>query len=285
MDSEELIVRLAAEDGGVVSRQHLLRSGVAATRISDLRRLGGLTVIRRGWYALPGASPAVVATVRAGAVVACVSALVHRRGVWIPPNQHRLHVRWSEHRSRPRFERRCGARPALRTPIRAVDALGDALRCAADCLERDMLVAVLESTLRLPVPYTLADLEECFAGAAQRVTTLLPALDPLSGSGTESLVRFRLRSEHIAVRSQVVIPGVGRVDLLVGDRLIIECDSDGFHNGAQRRRDYRRDRVATVGGYLVLRVDYCEVIDQWDEILEEIRAIIRAGRHRGATAF
>lgn len=285
MNTGELVQRIAAEDGGVVSRRHLVRSGADREQVDDLRRRGALEPIRRGWYALPGATPAVVATVKAGAVVACVSALKYRSGIWIPPNQKRLHVRWSEHRQRPKFTEHCRSHTPLATPVRAIDSLGDALRCAANCLDPDMFVAVLESTFRLPSLYNSADLRVCFDGAPGRVAGLVDRLDPLAGSGTESVVRFRLQSLRIKVRSQVEIPGVGRVDLLVGDRLIIECDSDGYHGGDQRKKDYRRDRTSTVGNYRVLRVDYDEVMDEWDDVLQEILALVRRGRHRGAPDF
>ena len=170
----------------------------------------------------------------------------------------------------------------MSSPVRAVDSLPDALRCAANCLAADEFVAVLDSTLRLDHDrYSVADLREIFDGASQHITRLLDFLDPVAGSGTESLVRFRLQYARIRVRSQQSIPGIGRVDLLVGDRLIIECDSTEYHSGAQRLEDNRRDRVATRGDYRVMRIDYSEVIGAWPRILADILDIVRTGRHRG----
>jgi len=50
-------------------------------------------------------------------------------------------------------------------------------------------------------------------------------VDPGCGSGLETLARLHLRRRHIRVRSQVHIPPVGWVDLLIGGRLVLELDS------------------------------------------------------------
>lgn len=303
MDLIELIAALA--DGGVVSRARLIAHGADPREISALRHAGTLTVIRRGWYAITGADPAVVAAVRSGAALTCVSALRFAPGVWVPPGITRSHVRWPVHRapaaaaSRARTGRardraggtpstpgstdrsaRCHSHHGLAPPTRAVDPLPVALQCAANCLSDDYLVAVLDSTLRMPNPYSEADLREIFDGAPQRVLRLLDRLDPLAGSGTESVTRIRLQNHHVLVRSQVVIEGLGRVDLLVGEKLIVECDSRAFHNDAQRAEDNRRDRVATVGGYRVLRIDYAEVMFGWDAVFADVMDLVRTRRHR-----
>ncbi|KXO94752.1 hypothetical protein AXK56_19250 [Tsukamurella pulmonis] len=283
---DPLIPIAAAENGGVLSRRHLLRIGADPAEIDALRRHGTLAPVRRGWYATATADPAVVAAVRSGAAVTCVSALEYTPGVWVPPGERRTHLRWPEHRPvtlRP--ARSCRGHRPLRTPARAVDPLPIALQCAANCVSAEQLVAVLDSTLRMPHPYTVDVLAEVFDGAPQRVLRVLGLVDPLAGSGTESLVRYRLVCAGIRVRSQVMVRGVGRVDLLVGDKLIIECDSASHHSGAQRRADYRRDRAAVIGDYRVLRLDYADVLFDWDAVYGDILAIVRSGRHRGRTRF
>ncbi|MCS3781193.1 type IV toxin-antitoxin system AbiEi family antitoxin domain-containing protein [Tsukamurella ocularis] len=277
---------IAAESGGVLSRRHLLRIGVDPVELATLRRTGTITVLRRGWYATTTARPTVIAAVRSGAVVTCVSALEYTAGLWVPPGIARMHLRWPRHtpvaaRSHPS----CRSHRPLPMPLRAVDSLPVALQCAANCLPSDEFIAVLDSTLRMPRPYTESVLAEIFVGASRRVLRLVGLVDPAAGSGTESLVRYRLVCAGIRVRSQVTIRGVGRVDLLVGDKLIIECDSEGYHGGAQRRSDNRRDRTATIGDYRVLRIDYADVLYDWDATLHDILAIVRSGRHRGRTRF
>ncbi|MGX9295729.1 endonuclease domain-containing protein [Tsukamurella paurometabola] len=172
---------------------------------------------------------------------------------------------------------------SLGTSLRAVDPLHLALQCAVNCIDEDYVVAVLDSLLRSPDPHTVQEVRDVFEGAPLRIQRLLGDLDPAAQSGTESVTRHRLRSANIRVRSQVTIPTVGRVDLLVGDRLIIECDSRGFHDDAhQRREDARRDRKSTVGGYHVLRIDYADVMFGWDSVFADITDMACSRRHLGA---
>jgi very-short-patch-repair endonuclease len=94
------------------------------------------------------------------------------------------------------------------------------------------------------------------------------------------MIRLRLRAAGIHLRSQVEILGVGRVDFLVGDRLIIEADSREHHL-PKYQADRTRDRVATGLGYLVVRLTYQDVVYGWDVAFGDIRAIIRRHAHRG----
>lgn len=85
-----------------------------------------------------------------------------------------------------------------------------------------------------------------------------------SEAGTESLARYRLQSKQVKVRSQVSIPGVGRVDLLVGNRSIIEVDGEEFHHSSEQfHRDRERDMEALRLGYLTLRLTYRHVVHDW----------------------
>lgn len=283
----ELIAEISAQNGGVVGRRHLAGLGVDPAELTGLVRTGTLIVIRRGWYAAATARPEVVTAVQAGATLTCLSALALVPGIWIPPLPRRDHVRWPAHRHTSlRTQQGCRAHVSLGTSLRAVDPVRVALQCAVNCVDEDYyVVAVLDSLLRLPDPHTVAEVREVFDGAPRRIQRLLDDLDPAAQSGTESVTRHRLRSANIRVRSQVTIPGLGRVDLLVGDRLIIECDSDGFHNGAQRREDARRDRRATIGRYHVLRIDYADVMLDWDTVFADITDMVRSRRHIGAVRF
>jgi len=87
-----------------------------------------------------------------------------------------------------------------------------------------------------------------------------------------TIIRLRLRARGIRLRSQVDIPGVGRVDFLVGDRLIIEADSVEHHL-PKYQSDRTRDRVATAMGYLMIRLTYEDVVYHWDTALADILAV------------
>ncbi len=104
----------------------------------------------------------------------------------------------------------------------------------------------------------------------------------MSVGGTETIVRLLLRGRRVRHRTQVSIDGVGRVDVLVGDRLVIEIDGAGFHTGPEFERDRRRDfELVMRGGYLVLRLSYDLVMREWTSVQAGILELLaRGGEHR-----
>jgi very-short-patch-repair endonuclease len=121
----------------------------------------------------------------------------------------------------------------------------------------------------------------------ERILTACPAakrrvlaiVDGVPESGTESILRAALWAAGIAVRAQVEI-GEHRSDLLVGDRLLLEADSEGFHGGrAARIRDSKRDRALVGRGYVVLHFDYAEILYDLPAVIAEILRAVRAGAH------
>ena len=61
-----------------------------------------------------------------------------------------------------------------------------------------------------------------------------------------------------------MIPGVGEVDFLVGDSLIIETDGkQGHDDAAGHARDYRRDTASATQGYVTARFSYAQVMFHW----------------------
>src|SRR5699024_4198688 len=81
--------------------------------------------------------------------------------------------------------------------------------------------------------------------APRAMHRVLDRTSALAESGTETKVRLYFQLKRVPVRAQVRIPGVGRVDLLVGNRWIIECDSKEHHTGSsQYEYDRERDGAA-----------------------------------------
>jgi len=100
-------------------------------------------------------------------------------------------------------------------------------------------------------------------------------------SGLESLVRWRLRHLDLTVRTQVRIDTVGRVDLIIGEALIVEVDGVENHGSAEHRhRDLVRDARAAARGFVTLRFDYALVVHDWDTVERAIRAHVDRGIHR-----
>ena len=81
------------------------------------------------------------------------------------------------------------------------------------------------------------------------------------------------------MRQQVVL--LGRpVDLLIGERLVIQVDGFAHHSSsAQRSKDVAFDAELTLNGYTVFRFTYAQVMHDWDTVERTIARAIAAGAH------
>ncbi|WP_228545891.1 endonuclease domain-containing protein [Microcella flavibacter] len=147
-----------------------------------------------------------------------------------------------------------------------VDALADYSRCAVPL----HALASVDSALRLR-----PDLRSELLTAG----LLSDGVDGRCESGTEFMAWYRLL-RALGARRQVRIPAVGRVDFMLGDRLIIEIDGREFHDTASTfESDRRRDAMLSALGYRVLRFSYAQVLGRWAEVEAAIRAALARGDH------
>jgi very-short-patch-repair endonuclease len=162
--------------------------------------------------------------------------------------------------------------PVVPVPV----ALAQAGRCA-DPL--DTLI-VFESVLRQGL-VGREQLEAIQASFPAHVRRTMGRIRSDAGSGTETKVRRALELEKVDVTSQWYIDGVGRVDLLVGECLVIECDSRAHHTGeAAYQRDRRRDQILADLGYYYVRLTWEQVFLEWEATLAYLRGLIASKRHR-----
>jgi len=144
----------------------------------------------------------------------------------------------------------------------------------------DDFVAVLDSALHKGV-IGGADLADVRERAPVERRRCFDRLDARAESGTESLVRLALRAAGLAVRPQARIAGVGRVDLLVEGRIVVEVDSEEWHSDEEARtRDYQRDLVLFRAGFVVVRVSWFQAMFRRSEVVEAVRAAVAAVRRR-----
>ncbi|GAA4384150.1 hypothetical protein GCM10023152_34630 [Agromyces bauzanensis] len=158
-------------------------------------------------------------------------------------------------------------------------SLAEMFRCAGtvpamvaleSALNREVLPMQAIETLRTMVP-----------AWAQRQLDLV---SPDSDSGLETIARLLVHRLRVLVRTQVEMPGVRRVDLLVGDRLVIELDGRAFHSGEDFERDRVQDLELMLRGYLVVRLSYRMVTDDWDRTHRAVRELVARGLHRWGRA-
>lgn len=66
--------------------------------------------------------------------------------------------------------------------------------------------------------------------------------------------------------------GRRRVDLLIGDHHVVECDGETDHSGAlDFEADRRRDAELAALGYRVLRFSYRQVVEEWESVELAVR--------------
>jgi very-short-patch-repair endonuclease len=269
------------------TRRELLTEGRTGREIAAAVHRGELIRARRGHYLPSTAPPALIAAVRVGGRLACVSEL-RSRGIWVVDDQ-RVHVHVSPHASRLRdptdrgrpHSPDAGARTHwqdLRDPTRASAghvSVADALLQSAGCLPARLLAASLDSALRAGLSL-----------AAQRILMIDPVLrgllahaDSSAGSGLETIVRELARDLGFVVRTQVPIDGVGFVDVVIEDRIVVEADGLAFHSGAAVARDRRRDAAIVATGRTVLRFGYPQIVGEPETVARSLIAAVAS--HRG----
>ncbi|QRY61906.1 DUF559 domain-containing protein [Gordonia sp. PDNC005] len=74
------------------------------------------------------------------------------------------------------------------------------------------------------------------------------------------------------------------LDLLVEGRVIVELDGRQHRDdSAQYTKDRRRDRVAQLGDYLILRLDSTDVFARWRGAERDVRRLVElTAAHRSA---
>lgn len=273
---QEVLACVARTDG-IASVATLTRGGHSRHVIDALCADGALIRLRKGWVALPSADAQLMAAARHGVVLTCVTQ-AERLGLFV------LHSPAAPHVAAPPHSGRAGrlavtvhwATPVVpRHPHSLVDDIENMLVSVASCLPVEDALVVWESAFRhgITTPQALARLP--LPPAARAV---LDAADMFSDSGLETLVVPRLRWLGLPLRRQVWISG-HRVDLLIGDRLMLRVDG-ATHTGPQRTSDITHDAELMLLGYHVIRVGYEQVVHRWPEVQERIMRAVAQGLHR-----
>jgi very-short-patch-repair endonuclease len=273
------VVELVRSLGGVASTSDLEERGCSRWAIRLAVRGGALASIRYGWVQAPDAPPDVAAAVLRGGRLTCASA-ARLLGLWT--TDERLHLAAPRHAGRAwRPEDGVvlhwgGAR--WRDHRQPVEPVVDVLEQLLLCVPREDAIAAIDGALERGL-VSMADVQDLIERLPSEYGEVLDLVDPSSESGLESIVRVRLRRMRLSVRTQVRIDGIARVDILVGDRLVIEVDGREFHE-SRYREDRARDIELLKRGYVVLRLAYAHVMDEWPFVERAIRSLVRQRAHR-----
>ena len=253
--------------GHVATRQQILSRGHTGGQITAAVRRGRIRRVRRGWYASPTATPDQTEAVRIGGRLSHSSAARHY-GLWggLDRRVH-LTVTRGASRLRPRgtaiVHWVAPGRQDLSSPSTWCVSLDECLRGMVRCASREDAIACLDTAISV---YRLSRrrIHAVFAGEPARSRAIAAAARPGSESGPESIARQRLQALGLDVEQQVVIEGVGRVDLVLVGWLVVEIDGYEFHSG---REPFERDRARLAAlvrrDHLGLQFSYRQVMFDW----------------------
>jgi very-short-patch-repair endonuclease len=276
----------------VATRSQLLVAGATPRDLTEAVRSRRLIRAREGYYALPSVDPMVLQAVRIGGRLGCVSAL-ERYGVWVEPHPfphvsvdpHATRLRTPRNRFRPlTAETRDGCelhwQPTIDGGAATIHtvAIVDALLQALWCQPRELAVAALDSALYKRLA-TRAQIDRVFAAVPRRLALLRESIDGRCMSGIETIIRLELVTLGVPFELQVAFRGVGTVDFVVAGCVVIETDGHlGHRDAASAVRDYERDVALAALGYIVVRLNYRQVMFQRSLALAAILGALRSHR-------
>lgn len=270
---------LCAELGSVARRREFAANGASARSLRLAVAAGAVIRIRPGVYASPALPWPTRTALRHGGVLGCVS-VARLKGLWVLPLDDDVHVSLPpHHHARTHDGCTCVQHWNELEPSRTEVSLVDALLQIRGCLGEDAFFATLESALhqRVLSEQERAELRERMTESARWLVDLARAD---AESGLESLLRLRLHRLGLKLHTQVEIAGVGRVDFVVGDRLIVEVDGrKGHDDEPDRHKDRVRDAVAAAHGFDTIRFDYDLVMHDWATVEGAILAKVGRGLH------
>lgn len=261
--------------GGAARRESLLAAGVTAHALRRALREGVVERPYPGCYALPDAPPVLVRAAMFRAEPTCVTAL---EGLSLPllAHDHRSHIAVPRDRARRATDKRPDKLVVLHRELE-LPTHGDvstALAHAARCLDRKAWLVPVDAALHR----CLASLDE--VADAGRLGRIDPEwtrrmADPRTESPAETCARVAMLEAGLDVRSQVSIEGVGRVDFLVKDLVIVETDGRDYHSDPERFiEDRRRDREAIKRGFLPLRYPGAHALSDPESIAADVRGLL-----------
>lgn len=277
--------------GGLAATHELYSRGWTKRALTIAVAEGVIIRVRQGWYTLPNTPEIQREGVRVGGRLGCISG-ARLLGLSVPASGH-LHVTVDPHTARLRSSSDKQVRLAsMKSPgvivhwndagaagTRFTVGVRECLRQMSLCQSPEWVVAAADSALRARF-LTASEWREDVRSLPRRLRRLLSRVDARAESITESVTRFRLEQLGFEPRLQVTIRGVGRVDMLLGERLVIEVDGYAYHSDPEAfEADRRRDARLSARGYRVLRFSYRQVMQHWSEVRAAITAAVARGDH------
>lgn len=269
MDLEKYLVHR----GGAAKRADLLRAGFRRPALEAAVDAGRLYRPLRGVYALHTADDGVLAAFRANGRLTCVSA-ARFYSLWA------LHPRREVHLSCGNGVPKVGVidhAPCLHASAAGypVAGLADVLLHALKCLpELEALSLVQSATGRGQISADFLR-GKLIGNRNGRARAVLGLLIPRADSVLEVLAHTHFVRAGLTVRMHVPLPGVGEVDCLVEECLVVELDRSTHFEPRQVKKDQRRNNAGMRGGFLTLPYYYDDVVHNPEAMVEDVLAVLR----------
>lgn len=265
---------------GIYTYQDLRERGYSAAGVANAVAENQIERVAHGLYAEDIANQRVVRSLKLGGKLGCLSGCALYE-VWTPPDSG-LHVIFTSAEDIPAGAAVTGVCAHVRGRRRTKEPVWSLLDCLDHTIryhDAETALIVLESAIHKKL-ITTDDAVVLLADHPRKATRILKHLD-IAESGTETRVRLFLRRRNLPVTPQVWITTEDRVDLLIGESLIIECDSKEFHSSQESyEKDRKRDVRLRTLGYDVLRLSYNQVCREWEATQLDLDVEIRRRRYR-----
>ncbi|MFF1254986.1 endonuclease domain-containing protein [Pseudarthrobacter sp. NPDC058329] len=161
-----------------------------------------------------------------------------------------------------------------------VVGLADVLLHALHCLPELEALVMVQSAVgsgNISLEFLFA---KCQGRRNGKVRSVLDLVIPRADSVLEVLANVHFARAGLRVRRHVNIPGVGEVDFLVEECLVVETDGSTHFEPRSVKKDQRRNNRSIIGGYLVLRYYYDDVVHRPEAMVAEVQAVLKVWRSR-----
>ena len=297
-NTDQVIVLLASEQSGAVSRSQLLASGLSASAVD--RRVGGLLGrFAPGVYVLASGSKAsLLAAAQLAEPRACAADLSAAELLGLPIRRSSLLDVVVPHESRPSFPDSIRFRRTRHLPAEDVVHLDGVRVTTVERTICDLSIVVSARQLQRLIEWSITNrrmtpgsfracaVSFCRRGrrGSARIRLLRHELldgQPIPASKLERHGFEMLERHGVTGHEAHFVPpwfdGIrGIVDFAWPDAaVILELDGRRWHAVTEaQQEDRRRDRLAAENGWVVLRATWDEVVHRQRSLVDDLRSIL-----------
>jgi hypothetical protein len=224
--------------GGVARAGQLEKAGFGRATLRDAVNRGRMVKVSRGVYGIPSSNRLSEALAHGGLLNCLAAAPIYN--LWVLEEARALHLCRS-HPMHIRGVTEHGRRKHAKHGWLPAAGLADVLLHRRRCLpEMESLVMVQSAVGRGDI-----ELDFLYAKSAERrngnARSVLDLVIPRADSLLEVLANTHFQRAGLRLRRHVFIPGVGEVDFLIEECLVVETDGSKHFEPRAVKRDQRRN--------------------------------------------